>query len=215
MNIKYLIIIICTILSVVLWAGCSSKSDISSDARIIGLRDELELNKNERYEIVIYDYLPKHDQIGIIIYYDDINFNQKKINDLMDIKKSIERYMIENKELYSKCICNLTCYSLDKKNFNIPINYINFYNSTYISENWCIDCMEINENCEYESYSNQSLDIKTLSINFEYTKVFDINILTHFPNLTCLNIPSVLIQESEDIKTKLPENCTINYKTAV
>lgn len=200
------------IAALMLLSGCSTENQ-----RTDSLYDIINDINCTRYEFTVDEY-EDYDSIAVNVFYDEA-YSKDKINDLLIIKKEIEKYINENISLYSSDKIGITCYSLSDmdKEGRIPISYISFVNNEAFSDKAenKLDHMEINSECFSEQFENISLsDIDTLKISSEFTfsdHSFDNSILACFTELSELRISSAYSVSEDEIKTLLPEGCTVEY----
>lgn len=213
---------ICCLLTMILLVptilgGCIDPQKPSE--RIEGLSNAINNINCSRYEFEIHEYLTEYDDdvsqdcIGIVVYYNGAGANYlNRINDLLVIKKEVEKYINENAAVFEGFLCYIICYWLIHKEANIPVPSIDFYSDIAINsdKSYYMDGMEINDDCYIEQFEDIKLDVERLTINDEYTYSFDPEILLSFPKLQYLNIPS-RFDLNDDLKKALPEDCEIEY----
>lgn len=204
------------IISMLVLGGCADKKEQSE--RCAGLYSVINNIHCNRYEFEVDEYLEnvKYAQIGICVYYDDTYYSNN-IEDLFQIKNEVEMYINDNTDMFLESYCSIVCYSSDDKEANIPIPYIDLYSDSRIKNSnikYTLNCMEINSKCSYEQFNITEPTIEKITINYEFTSYydFDSSILSCFPNLKFLCIPSKLC-ENEDIKKAVPNDCEIKYVT--
>lgn len=203
------------IISMFVLGGCADKNEQSE--RCAGLYSVVSNINCSRYEFEVKENLEyvKYDHIAIYVYYDDTYYSDK-IKDLFYIKNEVEKYINENIDLFLESDCSVICYSSDDKDANIPSPYISLYSDGKINNSnikHTLNCMEINSRYSSEQFDITEPTIENLTINYEFTISckFDSAVLSCFPNLRSLCIPSKLCENEEDIKKAVPNDCEIKY----
>lgn len=204
------------IISVFVSGGCTGNKELSE--RCDGLYTVINNINCNRYEFELREYLEnvKYPQIGICVYYDDAYYSDK-INDLFHIKNEVEKYINENTDLFLESYCSIVCYSSDDKDANIPIPYIDLYSDSRIKSSntkYTLNCLEINSGHPNKQFNITETEptIERITINYEFTYDFDSSILSCFPNLKSLCIPSKFCENEEDIKKAVPNDCEIKIE---
>lgn len=164
-------------------------------------------SSNDIYEIGFSDF-------GKIIVF-NVKFKNTYVynwDEICTVNNNVSYFVKQHGDLFTEfdsiSIRYIIC---DEFMFNEPMPYVDFYGTTYLCNlnsmtiNTDISALQLNDNIFFN-------DVEYLTIRNEFTDDVTIDLFEHFPSLKILTVNENLIEDYEQLKQALPDNCVIELK---